>query len=158
MIFLLDPIITSDPAVSGTHLAVCKQSMSPEHLSSSNNSLTEILRSFWETEAVGIKESSNLESSSEIFLSSVKFHEGRYEVGLPWLREKDEVSQHYNLCFNRLQHLQGRLIKDPNLLRDYQSLISEQHKLGITELANDVEKPDKLCIHFLLHQPIIKHD
>ena len=55
----------SDPAVSGTHLAVCKQSMSSEHLSSSNNSLTEILRSFWETEAVGIKESSNLESSSE---------------------------------------------------------------------------------------------
>jgi len=40
---------------------------------------------------VGIKESVNLESSSEIFLSSVKFHKGRYEVGLPWLREKDKV-------------------------------------------------------------------
>ena len=49
------------------------------------------------------------------------------------------------------------MIKDPNLLRDYQSLISEQHKLGIIEL-NDFEKPDKSCIHFLLHHPVIKYN
>ena len=94
---LSGPTMTSDPAVSGIHLAVRKQSMSPEHLSYSN---TEILRSFWEREAVGIKESSNLESNLEIFLSNVKFYKGRYEVGLSWLREKDEVPQYYNLCLS----------------------------------------------------------
>jgi len=88
----------------------------------------------------------------------VKFHEGRYEVGLPWLREKDEVPEHYNVCFNRLKHLQRRLIKDANLLKEYQSLISEQSKLGIIELTDDVEKPNKSYVHYLTHHPIIKHD
>ena len=73
----------------------------------------------------------------------MRFHNGRHEVGLPWLREKSEAPQHYNLCFNRLKHLQMRLIKDPTLLEEYQNLINEQHKRDIIELVNDGEKQNK---------------
>ena len=116
------------------------------------------MKSFWEIESVGIKEGDNLESSSELFLSNVRFVEGRYEVGLPWLKEKSEVPQHYNLCFNRLKHLQRRLIKDPSLLKEYQCLINDQLGRGIIELVEDYEISNKASIHYLPHHPVIKQD
>ena len=155
---LSGPTMTSDsPTIVGTHLTVCQRTMATTQLGSSIDSLTEIVRPFWETESVDVKEICSLESSSELFLSNVRFHDGRYEVGLPWLREKGEVPQHYNLCFNRLKHLQRRLIKDPNLLKEYQCLISEQLNLGIIEPVDD-ENSNTSYVHYLPHHLVIKQD
>jgi len=73
--------MTSDSCtITGMHLTVCQGTMLPEQSSFNTNSLVDILQTFWETEAVGIKERDSVESSSELFLSNVKFHDGKYEV------------------------------------------------------------------------------
>ena len=84
--------------------------------------------------------------------------QGRYEVGLPWIRSKSDVVDHFNLCYNRLKYLWGRLIKQPGILREYQHTISEQLHCGIIEPAlNNDQSPDGF-IHYMPHHPVIKQD
>ena len=113
---LSGPLATSNPpGTTVTHLSLCRL---PDTVAPEVDGLTDILKSFWETESLGIKEEPvDSETSTESFLTNVRFVNERYEVGLPWLRERSEVPAHYNLCFNRLKYLQRRLIKEPDKLR-----------------------------------------
>jgi len=90
----------------------------------------------------------------------VKFTNQQYEVGLPCLRDKGEVPDHYDLCFNRPKSLQRRLIKEPDILKEYESLIMEQLGLGIIEpvVGNDDPVSRSSCIHYLLHHPVVKQN
>ena len=49
------------------------------------------------------------------------------------------------------------MIKDPNLLKEYQCLISEQLNLGIIEPVDD-ENSNTSYVHYLPHHPVIKQD
>ena len=78
-------LATSDP--SGTiiiHLALCKFPGTVRTPDTDEYGLTDILKSFWEIESMGIKEGPNdSEINPELFLTNVKFAHGHYEVGLP---------------------------------------------------------------------------
>ena len=105
---LSGPLATFDPTgITVTHLSLCNLPGTLVQPDLAGDGLTDILKSFWETESLGIKEEP-IESkmNPEPFLTKVRFLHDRYEVGLPWLRERSEVSDHYNLCFNRLKYLQ----------------------------------------------------
>jgi len=107
---------------------------------------------------IGIsKELTDTGLREELFLISVKFTQGRYKVNLPWLRDKSEVPDHYNLCFNRLKTLQRRLAKEPDILIEYQALIKEQLNLGITEPVGN-SLPQESCVHYLPHHPVVKQN
>ena len=96
----------------------------------------------------------------EPFLTNVKFLHERYEVGLPWLRERSEVSDHYNLCFNQLKFLQRRLIKEPGIHEEHQHLLNDQLSHGIIEhvTSDDRSSSSKTCIHYLPHHPVVKQN
>jgi hypothetical protein len=57
----------------------------------SHDPLIETLKTFWNTESIGIKDDSRYNESSELFNESVRFNGERYEVELPW---KEDVPQY----------------------------------------------------------------
>ena len=76
--------------------------------------LTDLLHQFWQTEAIGIQEDCATEPMiSEEFLKDIKYKENHYEVSLPWKRDYSDLSNHYNLSYNRLKYLQRRLLRNP---------------------------------------------
>ena len=60
-------------------------------------------------------------------------------------------------CVNRLKSLQRKLLKEPELIREYNQIIEEQLSKVIVEkvAAEDNEKEN---VHYLPHQPVIRRD
>ena len=64
--------------------------------------LSEVLRSFWELESLGVHEHKTLYDE---FASQVTFQDGRYKVSLPWKELHEPLSDNYQLSVNRLNGL-----------------------------------------------------
>ena len=67
---------------------------------SSDNDLSEKLRSFWELESLGIEKVEK--STHDKFEEDIHFKEGRYEVLLPWKEMHEPLSDNYALSLRRL--------------------------------------------------------
>ena len=81
--------------------------------------LTETLKDFWETEAIGIKDFPQ-QKIKESFKINVTWNRGCYKVKLPW--EEDclpPTSDNYQLCESWLKSLHHKLCKDLELLVEY---------------------------------------
>ena len=50
---------------------------------------------------------------------------GRYEVSLPWREYHDDLPDNYSLSRRRLHGLLKRLQQNPEVLREYDSIIRE---------------------------------
>ena len=76
---------------------------------------------------------------------------------LPWRDNHPAISSDYELCVNRLKSLQRKLLKEPELIREYNQIIEEQLSKGIVEkvAAEDNEKEN---VHYLPHQAVIRRD
>ena len=44
-----------------------------------------------------------------------KFGDGHYQIAIPWKQSNFFLPDNYNMAFQRLQSLERRLIKDPNI-------------------------------------------
>ena len=144
-----------------THLSLCNLPGTLVKPDLAGDGLTDILKSFLETESLGIKEEPiESEVNPEPFLTNVKFLHEQYKVGLPWLRERSEMPDHYNLCFNPLKYLQRRLIKEPGILEEYQRLLNDQLSRSIIEhvTSDDRSSSSKTCVHCLPHHPVVKQN
>ena len=135
-----------------------------ETLDESNgcDQLTDLLHQFWQTEAIGIQEDCATEPViSEEFLKDIKYKENHYEVSLPWKRDYSDLSNHYNLSYNRLKYLQRRLLRNPKILGEYNDIIQQLHK-GIIEKvyptnADELNTKDKES-HYLPHHAVIREE
>ena len=109
-----------------SYLTACNVIVSGDHTDSKAidaDKLVDLLKNFWEVEAIGITEdSSHIDNQ---FLSRVEYTGGRYEVNLPWREGHLHVSDHFLLSLNRLTSLHRRLLKDPQLLREYDHIIQD---------------------------------
>ena len=103
------------------------------------------------------------------FLPDIKFNEGRYEIQLPWKEGCFELSNHFSLAMGRLRHLQAHLLRNPELLDEYNRIICEQLKKGIIEQASepqftgvDIEenplRANNVCIHYMPHHAVIHRE
>ena len=121
------------------------------------DALVDTLKQFWETESMGIKEVSEITKSHDGFNDQVRFNGQRYEVPLPWRDNHPAISSDYELCVNRLKSLQRKLLKEPELIREYNQIIEEQLSKGIVEkvAAEDNEKEN---VHYLPHHAVIRRD
>ena len=119
--------------------------------------LVDTLKQFWETESMGIKEVSEITKSHDGFNEQVRFNGQRYEVPLPWCDNHPAISSDYELCVNRLKSLQRKLLKEPELIREYNQIIEEQLSKEIVEkvAAEDNEKEN---VHYLPHHAVIRRD
>ena len=119
------------------------------------------LKRFWETEAIGIKESTtdiNPSITPECTKPKIS-HNGRYyEASLPWKDDCMPTSNNYGLCVSRLRYLYYNLKKKPALLKEYDGIIREQCKAGIIErVPNEVSKePEVKGVHFSPHHAVVR--
>ena len=73
--------------------------------SSNNDNLISTLRTFWDTEAIGIVDRDVDSVKENTFLREVSFYKKycRYQVGLPWKAESLPQSNRYSTCIRRLR-------------------------------------------------------
>ena len=96
-----------------------------------------------------------------LFLRNIEFVQGHYQVGLPWKRDTAEVHDHFNLSLNHLKLLHTRLLRMPELLKEYDHVIKEQLANGIIEPANQSSTMFEACnslIHYLPHNAVVRQD
>ena len=122
--------------------------------SAESSQLSEVLRSFWELESLGIHEHKTL---YEEFTSQVTFQDGCYKVSLPWKELHEPLSDNYQLSVNRLNSLLRRLCHTPDILRQYDSTIQEQLSQGIIEPVPPDGKTTNL-VHYLPHHDVVRTD
>uniref|UniRef100_T1IKR1 DUF5641 domain-containing protein n=1 Tax=Strigamia maritima TaxID=126957 RepID=T1IKR1_STRMM len=78
------------------------------------------LQQFWELDAIGIKHESHTDTQDadqqalESFHQSLTWKDDRYEVRLPWLTEKSELDDNYNIALRRFWNLIRKFKQDPN--------------------------------------------
>ncbi len=75
------------------------------------------LQQFWDLESLGINATEV--GTLENFDDSVTFHDGRYEVCLPWKEIHPTLPDNYELSKRRLLGLLHRLKQRPSVLKQY---------------------------------------
>ena len=123
--------------------------------------MTNSLKRFWETETL---RTDNVEPEvlGNDFLRGIEFIDGHYQIPLPWKRDIADIPDRFSLSFNRLKLLQCRLLKRPELLREYDNVIKDQLAKGIVESVNQavLNAANDNCnpIHYLPHHAIVRQD
>ena len=94
---------------------------------------------------------------SDHFASSVKMKAGRYEVSLPWGECHDPLPTNYNLSRRRLTGLLHWLKQNPEILKEYNSIIQNQLEQGIVEVVEE-DGVSSGTVHYLPHHAVVRHD
>ena len=147
--------VTEELAHTHSNLAISyfNESSSSE---SHDDQLVTALKKFWEVETLGIECIENA-PSDDIFLQGLKFKGNRYEVGLPWIGDHVKLSDNRDPCFSRLKLLHKRLLKNPDILREYDCVIQDQLERGIIEsIPMQQTNKEKGSIHYMPHHPVIR--
>lgn len=129
------------------------------HLSvDEGQALSDQLRSFWETESLGITDIKQNPETDALwkFEQSVKHHEGRYEVSLPWRNDSINLASNYSTARNRLNGLIKRFHNNDELYTQYDGVIQEYLAEGIVEEVPNVETENQ--VYYLPHHPVIKEN
>ncbi|GFQ75438.1 uncharacterized protein TNCT_395721 [Trichonephila clavata] len=92
------------------------------------------------------------------FKSSVRFNSGRYEVGFPWKRDKQELNDNFSVAENRAKSLAKRFIRDPTLFKQYFEILKEYESQGIIERVFQTEKPTDRAVFYLPHQAVFRQE
>ena len=108
---------------------VLKSAVNPVDVT--NETLDGNLKTFWELESLGIKP----RTLQEKFQEQISFKNSRYEVHLPWKTPHPSLPDNYELSRKRLENLLKRLCQDPEVLKEYDSVIKEQLQRGIVEVV-----------------------
>ena len=110
------------------------------------------MRRFWDLESLGIRPRSVYEE----FQERITFENNKYEVDLPWKVPHPPLPDNYDLSVKRLSNLLKCLHQDPEVFREYDSVIREQLRKGIVEV---VEKPGEGEVgktHYQPHHAVIR--
>ncbi|KAL1240155.1 Microtubule organization protein AKNA [Trichinella spiralis] len=85
--------------------------------------LDDILKNFWDMEAVGIKEEKKETDSkaSQLFEKTVHFDGERYEVQLPWSNEESKLPNNYKQALDRLIQTERSLRRNPTKAQLYEN-------------------------------------
>ena len=120
--------------------------------------IAKVLKRFWDTESIGIIDDSQDQTEEDPFLEGLQFNNCHYEVHLPWRNCELAIPDHLNLCINRLRLLRARLLKSPELLEKYHTVIQEQLKMEmVPQNPRDATAGDTV-IHYLPHHGVVCHD
>ncbi|UYV80029.1 hypothetical protein LAZ67_18001468 [Cordylochernes scorpioides] len=80
--------------------------------------------------------------------------EGRYEVALPWVQDKERIPSNKDLAENQLSSVRRKL-EEVGDMNEYGQIFEEWMKQGIIEYARE----DKLDgVHYLPHRPVYKRN
>ena len=87
---------------------------------------------------------------------TIEFWEGSYEISLPWKIPKPDLPNKYELSLKRLKGLLPRLRHNPDILREYDTVIKTELQQGIVELVEEPATADISEVHYLPHHVVIR--
>ena len=119
-----------------------------------NESLDGSLQRFWDLESLGVRPRSVYEEFEE----RITFENDRYKVHLTWKLPHPILPDNYELSMKRLSNLLKRLNQDPEVLKEYDSVIKEQLKNGIVEVVEKPADGEVGKTHYLPHHAVIRRD
>ena len=67
------------------------------------------------------------------FERTIRFIDGRYEVGLLWKSNKDTLLNNENIAMNRSRHQMGQLNKTPELKERYNAVLTVVRESSLTK-------------------------
>lgn len=123
--------------------------------SRSNNTLYENFEKLWDLDSIGIREKYKVH---EAFEKDVSFQDGKYSVHLPWKEHHKFLPDNYENSVVRLSSQLKRLRRDPEILREYNSIIEQQLRSRIIERVDTSKCPDVGKVHYLPHHGVVRRD
>ena len=124
------------------------------------NEVNMTLRRFWETDNSGIDDNQVLSIEDNLILNkaqqSIKFVGGHYRVAIPWREEKVSLLNNYSMALCRLQNLETRLEKIPEVARAYKENIKKYVEKGYIRQVDDSEKSKTTW--YLPHFAVVRKD
>lgn len=121
--------------------------------------LTDQLRSFWETESLGINMDTDKAPDMETlkcFEECVQFKNCRYEVSLPWKDNAYNLSKNYDNALNRLKSMTRRFQRNDSLYNQYNNVMCEYLAEGIIEKVDDLKMEHP--VYYMPHHPVIREN
>ena len=112
------------------------------------------MEKFWDLESLGIK----TPSIHEEFLEKLRHRGDHYQVNLPWRATHPPLPDSYELSKRRLSSLLSRLGKEPDVLKEYDSVIRDQIDRGIVEVVDRETRPESNRMHYIPHHAVIRRD
>ena len=118
------------------------------------------IRNLWSLESVGISPKENedsLENDPVLshFSENVKLVDGRYEVALPWNKNKCDLLDNEHVAHRRMMSLNRRLDSNPELKESYNSVFIEYESQGFIEEVSS-ECFTSQPTYFMPHHPVVK--
>lgn len=146
------PTKTADSVnLTSTHVLKCQATNPISH-----GSWDPQLEKFWNLESLGIQ--TDERSVYEEFDQKISYDGFKYTVGLPWKEPHPILPDNYGLSKKRLMSLFTRLKSEPEVLKEYHSVISEQIERGIVERVFEDTSGELGDVHYLPHHPVIRRD
>ena len=100
--------------------------------------------------------------ASEIEIQSTKLsrriEDGKYSVHLPWKEHHKLLPNNFENSVARLSSQLKRLRREPDILREYDSIIQDQLQSGIIEKVDRTKCPDFGRVHYLPHHGVVGRD
>jgi hypothetical protein len=114
----------------------------------------DLLRKFWELEAIGInEESTRVMTPDEIRAmetaqSTQILKDGRYEIGIPWKEGEPDFRNNFDMAFSRLKNLETSLLKKPEVANAYCEIIKNYVDKEYVKKVPMTEEEQWLLPHF----------
>ncbi|XP_064475573.1 uncharacterized protein LOC135389456 [Ornithodoros turicata] len=127
-----------------------------------NRKISAQLRAFWELEHMGIKEEqSTVTNENEIlnqFEDTVKVENGRYQVSFPWNEKVARLRDNKEIAMKRLGPLTKRLLRDEQIMKEYDTGMREYMENGIAEEAPETAIASPNPLYYMPHQSVVRCD
>ena len=103
--------------------------------SSEYDDINSTMKRFWDIDSSGILlEEPLVEAESKAAIEkaekSFKLVDGRYEIGVPWKNENHRMSDNKKMAVNRLKNTEKRLLKNPDVKKAYDDVITQYLQKG----------------------------
>ena len=111
------------------------------------------VKKLWDLETLVIREEKRMHDP---LFDNISFNGTRYSVQLSWKEGHKELPTNFAASQARLKSVLSRLRKDPEILREYDSVIKNQLEAGIIERVYELGQAGK--VHYLPHQAVIRKE
>ena len=115
--------------------------------------LDENVKRIWDLETIGVIESKEMHDD---FVENIEFNGSRYSVKLPWRDGHENLPSNYDVSLARLKSQIRKHKKEPAMLEEYDSVITEQIKSGVIEKVS--EKDESVTVHYIQHLAVIRKE
>ena len=136
--------------VSSSHV------MKVSHAPCEDEVLRSDLKRFWDYETLGIKQDEP--SVYDKFTEEITTKDDRYEVSLPFKENHEIIPDNFSVSEQRLGSLLKKLKNQPEVLQEYDNIISDQLDKGIIEKVDIKQDIGIGKVHYLPHRAVIRED